>query len=365
MTVAVIGAGMAGAAAARTLHLAGWQVEVFDKGRSAGGRMSSKRVGEHYLDLGAQYFTARSDPFKEQVSQWRAANVVSDWPASCYRFEQGQLRQSVDSTIRLIGNPSMQAPVKTLLADIAVHLDCRISRLHYASDSVSDSVANSAVDKAADNAVDKNPQSGAGWYLYDQHNQRFGPFKALILALPPVQLHTLLVTAVAPDEVGDHELTPVLNQLQAHSQALLPCWAVNLQLDRPVPIDADAIFVKEGNISWLARQNSKPARDNKTEDWLVHFSPQCSTLHLQAKPAQIAALAKAELELIFDLPLNVTEAICHRWLYAQINPAVCPAAPDYHPGLGLAFVGDWLKGGRVENAWLSGVAAAKEIITHG
>ncbi|WP_372626139.1 NAD(P)/FAD-dependent oxidoreductase [Arsukibacterium sp.] len=345
MTVAVIGAGMAGAAAARTLHLAGWQVEVFDKGRSAGGRMSSKRVGGHYLDLGAQYFTARSDSFNEQVSQWRAANVVSNWPASCYRFEQGQLRQSVDNTLRLVGNPSMQAPVKALLADIAVHLDCRISRLSL--------------------VADKNGQTGAGWYLFDEHNQRFGPFKALILALPPVQLHTLLTTAVAADDAADHELAPILNQLQAHSQALLPCWAVNLQLDRPAPIDADAIFVKEGNISWLARQNSKPARDNKAENWLVHFSPQCSILHLHAKPTQIAALAKAELELIFDLPLSVTEAICHRWLYAQINPAVCPAAPDYHPGLRLAFAGDWLKGGRVENAWLSGVAVAKEIITHG
>ncbi|WP_290612474.1 NAD(P)/FAD-dependent oxidoreductase [Arsukibacterium sp. UBA3155] len=357
MSVAVIGAGMAGAAAASTLKLAGWQVEVFDKGRSAGGRMSSKRDGGHYLDLGAQYFTARSEPFNEQVSQWLSGGVISYWPAKCYRFERGQLYPSSDSTIRLVGKPSMQAPVKALLADIAGHLECRISRLHYVSDSVADNVA--------DNGVDNNAPSGDGWYLFDQHNQRFGPYQALILALPPVQLHTLLATAAAPEAPGYNELIPIINLVQAHSQALLPCWAVNLQLAGALPTDADAIFVKEGNISWLARQNSKPARDNKAENWLVHFSPQCSILHLQAEPAQIAALAKAELELIFDLPLSVNKAISHRWLYAQINPAVTQDAADYHAGLKLAFAGDWLKGGRVENAWLSGVAAAKEIIAHG
>ena len=41
--IAVIGAGMAGAVAARELHDAGHQVEVFDKSRGVGGRLSAKR----------------------------------------------------------------------------------------------------------------------------------------------------------------------------------------------------------------------------------------------------------------------------------------------------------------------------------
>ena len=359
MTVAVIGAGMAGAAAAKTLTMAGWQGDVFDKGRSAGGRMSSKRVAGHYLDLGAQYFTARSESFNEQVGQWLSNGLVSKWPAVCYRHEQGQLLQSSDSTVRLVGNPSMQAPVKALLADIPVLLNCRISRLHYAADK------NAADKNGTDNVANKNAQSDSGWYLFDQHNKRFGPYTALILALPPVQLHTLLATAAAPDGLGYREIIPIMNQLQAQAQALLPCWAVNLQLARPLTTDADAIFVKEGNISWLARQNTKPGRDHMVENWLVHFSPQCSILHLEAQPAQVAALAKAEMELIFDQQLNVIDTLSHRWLYAQINPAVTQSTPDYHAGLKLAFAGDWLKGGRIENAWLSGVAAAKEIMTHG
>lgn len=340
MTVAVIGAGMAGAAAADTLAMAGVQVEVFDKGRAVGGRMSSKRAGESYLDLGAQYFTARGTPFSLQVSQWLAAGTVSHWPASCYRYEQGQLTESNDKIIRFIGSPSMQAPVKALLASVLTHLNSRITRLRYVND--------------------KSADKENGWYLFDEQNKSFGPYQALILTLPPVQLQVLLATACQPDEPRLADLNRLI--LQVQPQALLPCWAVNLQLTQPLQTRADAVFVKEGNVSWLARQNSKAGRVQQYDNWLVHFSPQCSAVHLMAEPTLLVALAKAELELIFEQPVLVGAAQSHRWLYAQINPAISQVRPEYSMGLKLALAGDWLLGGRIENAWLSGVAAAKEIL---
>ncbi|MFL5335181.1 MAG: FAD-dependent oxidoreductase [Geminicoccaceae bacterium] len=42
--IAVIGAGMAGAACAAALARAGAAVRLFDKGRSIGGRMAQRRV---------------------------------------------------------------------------------------------------------------------------------------------------------------------------------------------------------------------------------------------------------------------------------------------------------------------------------
>ena len=56
--VAVIGAGISGLFAARTLADRGLNVKVFDKGRGLGGRMSTRRVdGKSCFDHGAQYFT--------------------------------------------------------------------------------------------------------------------------------------------------------------------------------------------------------------------------------------------------------------------------------------------------------------------
>lgn len=59
MKVAVVGAGIAGLACAKRLTELGVLVEVFDKARGPGGRMTSKRTTHGYLDLGAQYFSGR------------------------------------------------------------------------------------------------------------------------------------------------------------------------------------------------------------------------------------------------------------------------------------------------------------------
>lgn len=77
--VAVIGAGLCGAAAAARLVASDFQVTVFDKGRAVGGRMSSKRSESGYLDMGAQYFTARSTEFQSQVQAWLKAGCAQVW----------------------------------------------------------------------------------------------------------------------------------------------------------------------------------------------------------------------------------------------------------------------------------------------
>ena len=59
--IAIVGAGMAGITAARTLAQAGHQVMVFDKSSGAGGRMATRRSPFGGFDHGAQYFTVR-DP---------------------------------------------------------------------------------------------------------------------------------------------------------------------------------------------------------------------------------------------------------------------------------------------------------------
>jgi hypothetical protein len=52
-SVAILGAGIAGATAARRLADAGLKVRVFDKGRGVGGRMATRRIGAIQFDHGA------------------------------------------------------------------------------------------------------------------------------------------------------------------------------------------------------------------------------------------------------------------------------------------------------------------------
>ena len=79
MRVAIIGAGLAGLTTASRLGATGFRVDVLEKSRGAGGRMGTRREAWASLDLGAQYFTARSPEFRDQVARWLRAGLVARW----------------------------------------------------------------------------------------------------------------------------------------------------------------------------------------------------------------------------------------------------------------------------------------------
>ena len=324
MTIAIIGAGIAGAACASALTQAGHNVVVFDKGRSAGGRMSSKRTDKGYIDLGAQYFTARSTEFNQQCKRWLNQQVIDVWQGRLAVYQNAGLSESADDTVRYIGLPSMHKPVQQLLQNIDLRSHCCIDAIEF---------------------------DGQYWQLYSQH-QLMGRFDKLVLALPQQQAAQLLAKML-PDQ-------PFLADVFAE-QALLPCWAADIELDTPSTVAFDGIFVKNDPVlSWVARQSSKAGRA-AGEHWLLHFSPLFSQLHIEASFSQIAAVSLAQLQRILGHDLNGQVSLCHRWRYAQQASEFPQYGYIYQKTLGLGLCGDWLNGGRVENAWLSGQQLAQEL----
>ncbi len=82
MRVVVIGAGMAGLVAARTLHDesgGALDIAVVDKGRSVGGRMATRRIGDATFDHGAQFFTVRTPAFQRRVDDWLDRGLARVW----------------------------------------------------------------------------------------------------------------------------------------------------------------------------------------------------------------------------------------------------------------------------------------------
>ena len=65
--VAVIGAGLSGLSCAQALNAAGIPVRVFESGPSVGGRCATQLWQGHLVDLGVQYFTAQSGEFKKEL----------------------------------------------------------------------------------------------------------------------------------------------------------------------------------------------------------------------------------------------------------------------------------------------------------
>ncbi|NCY02474.1 MAG: FAD-dependent oxidoreductase, partial [Planctomycetia bacterium] len=70
--VAIVGAGIAGLAAASVLADRGRRVVVVEKSRGIGGRMATRRLGAAICDHGAQFFTVRGAAFGGLVDDARA-----------------------------------------------------------------------------------------------------------------------------------------------------------------------------------------------------------------------------------------------------------------------------------------------------
>ena len=122
--IVVVGAGLSGLTAARSLQEKGHKVIVLDKGRGLGGRMATRRISTSdgstaVFDHGAQFFTVRDQQFQEFVDEWITNGIVREW---CRGFV------AEDGHPRYVVNNGMTALAKHIAQD----LDVRTSTLVFA-----------------------------------------------------------------------------------------------------------------------------------------------------------------------------------------------------------------------------------------
>lgn len=337
--VAVIGAGIAGLSCARALADAGIAVTVFEKSRGIGGRMSTRRRDGWSCDHGAQYFTARDPGFQQQVAAWVSEGLAAPWRPRIAVLGGGPQPEGHESPVRFVGSPRMTAPATSLAAGLCVLTEKTVSRLERTAAGwrlqVTDGNApgaigsGSAAPAAAHAASDGAPIA----------------FSAVAVAIPSPQCKRLLAD-IAPEIAAAAARTP-----------MQPCWAAMLTFDRPVALPYDAAFVHEGPLRWVARNSAKPGRTGD-EAWLLHASAQWSVAQLEAKP-EAAGAALAEAFRAWGAPQPASWS-GHRWLYALAGE---PLDVDclWDSGLHLGACGDWVLGGRVEGAWVSGQHLAARI----
>ncbi|WP_287877845.1 FAD-dependent oxidoreductase [Aquitalea sp.] len=317
-SIAIIGAGIAGLSCAATLRDAGHHVVVFDKGRGLGGRLSTRRGEGWQADHGAQYFTARHPLFQQQVQNWLGNGSVAIWQAHPAVLGSSQV-PAHDAPVRYLGVPGMSAPAKALAAGLEVHTSHTIQGLIHAAD---------------------------GWRLSNaEHGQLSGIHSQVVVALPSPQAASLLAQA-----------SPSLSTLAA-AHRMLPCWTVMAQLEEPAQLGFEAAFVNSGPLRWLARNNSKPGRSGQ-ECWVLQANAHWSAAHLEDDAASVKQTLLMAFEQLGGPPAVASSA--HRWRYADCEASNLGSVWDATLGIGLC--GDWLHGGKVEGAWLSGHHLANKIL---
>lgn len=322
LTIAIIGAGMAGISAANALTAEGHAVTLFDKSRGSGGRMSSKRTEFGDMDMGAQYFTARDSQFRQALRNWLDNGWVVEWTPAMYIFDEQGLQSSSDEQQRFVGNPRMTGLSRQLLSGLNLVSQTRIAQL---------------------SRDDQNR-----WTLIDDQHNGHGPFDRVIVATPAPQAVALL----------DH--APQLAHTTAQV-AMDPGWTLALAFSEPLATAVEACFVRTGPLDWISRNSSKPGR-NGQDSWVLQSTPQWALAHLEADKAEISRLMLDAFSQVIGstLPQPAFEHV-HRWLYARPATA-CQWGALAAPEKGLYVCGDWCLGGRIENAWLSGLQAARTLM---
>ncbi len=328
MKIAIIGAGLSAASCARELQKKGHSVSLWEKSRGRGGRLARKQQEWGQIDLGAQYFTARSPDFIKQTEEWLANKTVAQWKFQPAKATNYGLVASPDDQQRYVGTPSMNAIAHNLAEGLDIQFNQRVHRI------VS--------------------QPNTKIQLLNTENQVLGEYDMVVCSAPAEQTNALLLGFGIREQIPAGKI---------HS----PCWTLSLatRSNQVIAQDIQGIFGDE-TISWVSRSSAQPSRvmpKDAHDQWLAHFSPYWSEQHPRDTDINLLETASRWLQRQLHLPHEVCQHYQHYWRYADIYPTVKPSPTGFyfseHERIGI--IGDWCNGGRVEGAYLSGLALAKHV----
>jgi len=309
MHIVVVGAGLSGLTAARSLVAAGQNVTVLDKGRSSGGRCATRRVGNAVLDHGAQFFTARSDDFLRIVDEWLQADVAREW---CRGFGSG------DGHPRYCGTHGMT----TITKHLARGLDVQCSHM-----------------------VFNIERAGMQWRVH-RDDGTYLDADCVVITCPVPQSMALLVGAELPIPDGIRTIE--------YDKTIAALVVVEGETNVPFPggiQDADATF------SFVADNHMKGISPQRA--LTLHCSPSFSETHWWNDAAITHELVMENAQAWIG-SANVIEHQPKRWRMATPRTTWHERCWSHE---GIVLAGDAFAGPKVEGAVLSGLAAAQRILS--
>ena len=314
--VGVIGAGIAGLTVARSLQTIA-DVIVFEKGRGVGGRMATRRIDGVSFDHGAQYFTVRDQDFRKEMDQACGVGLVKPWTGDVVSLSVGgPARHVVPSMTRYVAVPSMTALPKAMAEGLDIRLASRVAEIG----------------------------GEPGRWLIHSGELVEGPFDWIVATAPAPQSAVLL-----PASFSHHE---TLREVGMHA-----CFTLMIKRNSRVREPFAAAHVSDPVIGWIAYNDSKPAR-TKPASLVVNSNGVWADANVDVP---FDAVRKQMIEASKrHIPIEASEAesaVLHRWRYADVhNPARQSFLLDRDTQ--LAACGDWCIAGRVEAAYVSGLALA-------
>ena len=310
--VAIIGAGLSGLSCAQALHAAGVGVRVLERSPIIGGRCATQLWQGHLVDLGVQYFTAQSGDFKKELLT--------------------RLRQ-----FRPIISPILDQDKQVVPTSSGPRFYVLQGNNYFAH------VLSQGLDIRLNSQVDPLTFRASGVKCLGE------TYRVVVSSLPGPQTARLFALPQTPAEYD-----PCL-------VALLEYAGTDLGQAR----ECYGRVLTNGNGALQASycENNKVGRivGNKTV-FVVEATPRYSCEHADApSDAYLPGLVR-EHEEIWNIPTGkITAAYGYCWNYARPQQGK-QRHVDLPPG---GFIcGDSRTDATVENVWLDGQKAAKEVLKY-
>lgn len=318
--VLIVGAGMSGLMAARTLQARGLSVRLLESGRSVGGRLATRRIGDGGLaDHGAQFFTVRGETLQQQMEEWLALDLVYVWGTG---WSDGSVKRTAGD-----GHPryATRGGMNKLAKHLGQNLDVRLSRLVL----------------SARKSVD-------GWTLEDSEGDTH---EAAGLIMTPPMPETLALLTRSGVYLHDEDMVD-LRRIR-FGPCLCGIHEIDGEANLPEP---GAVQNFQSDIYWVADNEAKGI--SKSTVVTSHANAKFSRQNWEASEEDIVRELESAVLPYLSAGAKINHTQLKKWRYSvplTTHPQDCVLARDLPP---LVFAGDAFGGrGRVEGAFMSGIAA--------
>jgi predicted NAD/FAD-dependent oxidoreductase len=322
MRVGVVGAGVAGLAAARILAKQGCDVKLFEAEDYVGGRCRTVSIGPYTFDPGATSIVPRGRAVEAVIlNELDTTDLVRiATPVYTHDGRRIFLGTGMAAVNRYCYQQGIQHFCTLLAEGLTVETGRRVD------------------------AIEVPPDGG-----YTVHGHTF---EALVLAVSTTEALRLM-SAIGVSR-------------QAYNTRYRSCLSLMLGFDRPFEAPYHAIVAEESShpLHWLSIESLKvPGRAPEGHTALVaQMGPKYSKWKFTAPEKDVVADALVDVERVlgkgFERP--VVQGIV-RWAQSQPD-SVSSFESVNPPGSTVVVAGDGLEGGRVEHAYDTGAKAAKLLV---
>lgn len=359
LKIAVVGSGIAGLACARTLMQAGHEVQVFEKESGVGGRMSSLQTDYGSFDHGTQFFTVRDPRFAKAIAvagkhcqPWDRQRIHEIDAAGHVHPPAKAARKKAGDPTHWIASPSMDA-----MAQQWAHPLFTQQRL----------LTNTEVTRIERDA--KNPQK---WQLALQvrregqapQAQSAGGFDRVIVATPAWIAQAILASSLKKNDPQWQSVQVLRDELRGVEVA--PCWSVMVAFalagdpSKPMGPAWNSARSQDHRLAWINRELGKPERFG-VERWTLHATATWSKEHFNDSPERIEGKLLKSFAELTGIRATPNMVASKRWLNAKtITPLNRPFLWQADAGIGVC--GDYCLGYRVEDAFVSGLEMALQVL---